>query len=453
MSAAWPPVATILRAPIVTMDPERPDAEAMAVAGDRIVAVGSLDDVRAAVPGAGEEALGGVILPGLIDAHLHMERGGLKALAYAADVTTVEEFMAVMLDTVHEPEWPGGEPTPAERVAGLEKVQPLLHALGFTGVVDPAVTIDELRGYREAHRQGLLTMRTVAMPYLELGSAAIADVDAAIAHLDGVGVATGFGDDTLRLGPIKVYFDGEGLRGEALLNEPWDDAGFTGVQRISDDDFARLVRFCADHGWGVGVHAVGGAAVDAVASVFAAEAERKPIADLRFQLIHAYLEPTASAIAAAASAGVIASLQPSLIWHNGRGLVERLGERAHAANPVRSWIDAGARVAFGSDGPFFTFDPRVLMEQAIGRRVSGVDQPLAPEQGITIEEALAAYTTGAAWASLAEHSRGMIRPGLYADWALWSADPREAAPGGLRALSVLRTDVGGRTVHAAPAPR
>lgn len=440
------PETTVFVAPIVTMDASTPRADAFAVHDDRIVAVGRVDDVRAAVPGARVCELGGVVLPGLIDAHMHMQRAGLKALDHVADDDDVETYIVRMRETFDDdgPKHPSFE----DRVRALVRVQPLLHSLGITGVVDPAVTIDEMRGYQEARRRGLLTMRTVAMPYLDIGSPETPDVDAVIEHLDGTGVSTGFGDDRLRIGPIKVYADGEALKGQALLDRPWDENGYTGLQRISDEDFTRLVEWCARHGWGVGTHAVGGGAIALLARAYARAGDA--VHARRFQAIHAYLEPSDEAIRALAATGAIASLQPSIIWHNGSGLRAKLGERAERANPVRTWLDAGAVVAFGSDGPFFAFDPRHLMWQAITRRVAGEDEPLSLAEAITVDEALAAYTTAAAYASLAEHDRGMIRPGMKADWALWSDDPTRVETDALRALTVRRTDVGGHTVFAEP---
>lgn len=437
------PVSTVYIAPIVTMDPEHPRARAFAVRAGRIVAVGDPDDVRAAVPGASIEELDGVVLPGLIDAHMHMQRAGLKALDHLRPGDDVEIYIRRMRETFDD-DGPTNPPL-EDRVRGLEVVQPLLHALGITGVVDPAVTPEEMRGYQQAHRRGALTMRTVAMPYLEFGTPERPDVEAVIEHLRGIGVGTGFGDDMLRLGPIKVYSDGEALKGQALLRRPWNDAGYTGLQRISDHDLLTLVRWCAAHGWGVGTHAVGGGAVDLLARVYTQVGDAAR--DLRFQAIHAYLEIGAESIAALAEAGVVASLQPSIIWHNGAGLRARIGTRAENANPVRSWIDAGAVVAFGSDGPFFAFDPRHLLWQAVTRHVAADDAPLSEQEAVTIDEALAAYTRGAAYASLAESDRGMVRVGMRADWALWSEDPTAVPTDALRGLTVRRTDVDGRTVH------
>lgn len=436
------PPTTIYVAPIVTMDAAAPDAGAFAVHGGRIAAVGTVDEVRAAVPGARVEELDGVVLPGLIDAHMHMQRAGLKALSYVTDEDDVETYIARMRDSFHDD---GPEDPPFEdRVQALVRVQPLLHALGITGIIDPAVTIDEMRGYQEARRRGLLTMCTVVMPFLDIATPAFPDVDAVIEHLDGTGVSTGFGDDVLRIGPIKVYADGEALKGQALLEQPWDDTGYIGLQRITEKEFVRLVEWCGRHGWGVGTHAVGGGAVALLARAYATAGEA--VSTRRFQAIHAYLEPGSESIRVLAEMGTIASLQPSIIWHNGAGLRAKLADRAERANPVRSWLDAGAVLALGSDGPFFAFDPRHLMWQTITRRVAGEEKPLSLAEAITIEEALAGYTTGAAYASLAEHDRGAIRVGMRADWAVWSDDPRRVPTDELRSLQVRRTDVGGRTV-------
>lgn len=429
---------------VVTMDPDDADADAFAVRGGRLVAVGEASALAAELgPDVRSEALDGVVTPGLIDAHHHMQRAGLKALDYLAETDDVDTFIDRMRDSFDD-DGPAHPPF-ADRLRAIVRVQPLLHALGITSVIDPAVTVDEMRAYQVARTQDLLTMRTLAMPFHELGSAATPDVDAVITHLEGIGVSTGFGDEMLRIGPIKVYVDGESLSAQAMLDEPWDAQGNRGLQRISDDDYYRLVDWCARNGWGVGAHAVGSAAISLVAR--AAAAAGVDVTDLRFQAIHAYIEPSEQTMRLAAEAGVIASVQPSIIWHNGAGLRRMLGSRVERTNPVRSWLDAGARVAFGSDGPFFAFDPRHLMWQTITRRVAGEERPLSADEAIDAPTALAAYTTGAAYAALAEHERGMLRPGYRADWVLWGADPTRVATDDLLGIPVLRTDVGGRTVH------
>ena len=448
-------LARLIVGAIRTMDDERPEAEAMLLEGDRIVSIGSLGEVRAAAPaGVAEERFDGVIVPGFIDAHSHMQRAGLKALQLLDDGADAATFSAVMLADgdadPDAPDWLGETPPGLEdRLAALSRVQPLLHAMGFTGVVDPAVTIDELAGYREAHRLSQLTLRVVAMPWPQLGSAEVPDVDAALRVLDGIEGATGDGDDLLRLGPIKVYYDGEGMKGQALLERPWvgDDHG---VQRLSADEFARLALLCVERGWGLGVHAVGSRAVEQVLDGLEAAASPAVVAPLRCQLIHAYLEPSAESMQRAARLGVIASLQPSIAWSNAAGLARRLGDRASSVNPMRAWLDAGATVAMGSDAPYFPFDPRQLLFTAVERRMRGLGDPLGPDQAITVLEAVRAYTRGAAYAAFSEDRCGMLREGFLADWVLLDVDPTVCSASEFAASQVLRTEVGGCPVHQLP---
>nr|WP_281381898.1 amidohydrolase family protein [Conyzicola lurida] len=347
------------------------------------------------------------------------------------------------------PDWLGDEPPRIEdRLAALRVVQPLLHAMGFTGVVDPAVSVDELAGYREAHRRGELTLRVVAMPWPQLGSALVPDIDAAVAVLDGIEGATGAGDDVLRLGPVKIYYDGEGMKGQALLERPWsgDDHG---VQRLSADEFARLAAACISRGWGLGVHAVGSRAVEQVLDGLEAAGAPDSLGPLRCQLIHAYLEPSVASMERAARLGVVASLQPSIAWNNAAGLAKRLGDRVQSVNPMRAWLDAGAVVAMGSDAPYFPFDPRQVVPVAVDRRMRGLDEPVGPDEGITVPEAVAAYTRGAAHASFADDRRGMLRAGFLADWVLIDVDPLLCSASEFAAARVLRTEVGGRAVWVA----
>jgi predicted amidohydrolase YtcJ len=443
--------ARILVAPVCTMDPERPDAEAMLVVGDRIAAVGQLAEVVAvAPPGAEVEHLDGVVLPGLIDAHSHAQRAALKALQLCPTDVDAAGFGAAMLADADAdpdaPDWIGDDPpTIEDRLAALARVQPLLHAMGFTGVIDPAVTLDELAAYREAHHRGALSLRIVAMPYPDLGSAAVPDVDAALRVLTTIGGVTGDGDDILRLGPIKVYYDGEGMKGQALLERPWR-AGDVGIRRLSAAEFARLAESCVAAGWGLGVHAVGSRAVAEVLDGLEAAAPPAVIESLRCQLIHAYLEPSATSMARAARLGVIASLQPSIAWNNAAGLATRLGERMREINPVRSWLDAGVTVALGSDAPYFPFDPRQVVSMAGTRRMRGMGEPVGPGQATTVRESLEAYTRGAAAAGFTEDRRGMLREGYLADWVLLDAHPDDCLPEEFADVRVLRTVVGGRTV-------
>jgi hypothetical protein len=405
-----------------------------------------------------------------VDAHLHLARMALKfehdaagaagagSAASAADAVgaagagpdgfgqpDVHGFLEIMARDWHGEEWNVPRP-PAERADALRRVQPYLHGLGITGVIDPAATGPELRGYQEAWRRGELTVRVTAMPYPELGTPRAPTVDDLIERLTGLGVTTGFGDDVLRIGGIKVYFDGEGLKSEALLPAPWPSTGSTGRQLLSDDDFDRVARFCVENGWSMGVHTVGGAAVGKVVDALGRAAGGASLHDTRVQIIHSYLDVPPAVIERAAELGLVVSAQPSITWFNGARLAEQLGARTDTINPLRSWLAAGARVALGSDGPFFPFDPWHLIWTAVTRRVDRRADPLGPAEAVPVEAALAAYTRGAADAAFAGDRRGMLRAGHLADWIAVDRDPLAVPVDDLRSLRVLRTDVGGRTV-------
>ena len=439
---------------VVTMDPRQPRAAALAVADGRLLAVGSREKAAAALPPGApvHEPGGAAIVPGLIDSHLHMQWAGLKLvhlLGEEAAAASLEQALAAL--DAGGPHWDGPDPTLEQRLAGLRAIQPVLHALGIVAVVDPAVVPAEMAAYVESHRRGELSVRVVAMPHPDLEGGAAA----AIAQLDGIGARTGLGDETLALGGVKVYFDGVGKDGSALRREPWpgheDEPEGRGWQRLPDAEFEALARWCARERWSIGVHVVGGGGIDAVLAAFARADAEAPIAELGFTLIHAYLEPSPANMELAGALGVLVAAQPAIHWWNGTNLEARIGPSARAANPIQAWLEAGVTVGGGSDGPYFPLDPRLGLWQARTREVrDGEDDPHAPELGLDAGQALALYTSGAAAVSLAAGSRGVLRPGLAADWTALSVDPLAASPAEVRAMSAVETAVGGSTVHLDP---
>jgi predicted amidohydrolase YtcJ len=439
---------------VLTMDPARSRAQALAARDGRLLAVGTIDEARAACrPGTPARPLPGTIVPGLIDAHLHMQWAGLKTLRLLGpEPAPLDDLLAALDDDAFSLPWLDGEPTLEQRLHGLRLIQPALHALGLTSIIDPAVTATELAAYQESHRRGELTMRVSPMPHPDLADGA----DAAITGLAAIGVSTGFGDDRLRLGGVKVYFDGQGRGGTALLSEPWPNGptpGYRGEQRVSTEDFTKIAVFCATARWSLGVHVVGEGGMDAVLTAFETADAAAPIADLRFQLIHAYLEPSAETMARAARLGVVVSAQPSIQYVNGPALVAQLGERGVHANPLRSWLAAGVRVAGGTDGPDFPLDPRLGLWQARTRRVAGSEAPIGPAEGIDAHAAFSLWTTGAAHAAFADGRRGVLRAGALADFAALSVDPIAATPTALRRAFTHATAIGGTVVHEQDPPQ
>src|SRR5690606_33419466 len=308
-----------------------------------------------------------------------------------------------------------------ERRQALREVQSAYHAAGICGVIDPGLAPDDMAVYDDLHRAGELTVRSVVMPLAQTHDGPQRLIDS----LHAWGVRTGFGSERLKLGGVKVYLDGGASLGTALMREPWpDERCQCGIQVTHTDLFHQLVETCASLGWSLGVHTVGGKAIDIALSVFEEVDRRHPIRDLRFSLIHAYLWPTAANIAVARGLNVGVATQASMQYQFAPLLVRRFGrDLVGKATPVKAWIDGGIVVGGGSDSPVTPYPPLLGMWHAAARHVDALGGSLGADEAVSAEQALAMYTRGSAWLSFSEHERGMIRSGMLADWVSLSEDP------------------------------
>jgi predicted amidohydrolase YtcJ len=333
----------------------------------------------------------------------------------------------------------------ADQLECLRTVQARYHAAGLTGIIDPGVTPEMMRLYQSLWAGGELTMRSVLMPLADSSR----PLEQTLAHISGMGLGSGFGDARLKLGAVKVFLDGGASLGTALMREPYPDERCNcGIQVTPTESFREIVRTCARHGWSIGVHTVGGAAIDIALDVFEEVDREHPLRALRPHLIHAYLWPDARNIRQAAALGVSVATQCSMQYTFGPLLVKRFGTAMMAvATPVRSWLDGGVRVTGGSDSPVTPFEPLLGLWQARTRHIAGTDEPVGRLQAVSGEQALALYTRDAAWLAFSEHERGMLRPGLLADLTVLSEDPVSCDPEALRDAQVLATAVGGEWVH------
>lgn len=339
---------------------------------------------------------------------------------------------------------------PVELRESLLEAQRYLHSLGIVGASEPGLYPLEMAAYQSAHDAGVLTLRTMAMPVADT----TVPVEEFLHSFGGIGIHTGFGDETLKLGPLKVYLDGTGGFSTALISREWPEVpDFHGNQVVPTDYFQQLADFCAANGWAMAVHAVGDEAVRTALACFANADAVHPIRDLRFSIMHCYLWPSAESMAEAARLGVTLSSQPALHWRVASGIYHRFGEDSHLNSPLRNWIDAGVDVAGGSDGPDFPMSPLFGMWQARSRMVRGLDFPLGPGQAVTPQEALEMYTTAGARYTYSESQRGMLAPGYLADWVELAVDPITASDSELEsafAHPVLRTVIDGRVVYGHP---
>jgi len=357
-----------------------------------------------------------------VDMHMGVANTlGLRKLgldpAHFADGHLVEEPFFAACEAVT----PGFE----RRLEALEAAIQACHAEGVTSV-HSTLSNGDFRLLQAGQGRGLPLLRVTG--YLRVPG---------LEPLEQLGIGGGFGDERLRLAGLKVFVDGSvGARTAAFQAAYADAPEEKGELLYGAGELTDIMARCAEAGLQPALHCIGDRAVAAALAAFATagvDPARRP------RLEHCEFFGEAD-IAAMVERGAVASCQPNFVgeWGGAGGLYEqRLGpERAAAGNAYRMLRDNGVPLAFGSD--HMPFGPRYGLASAVGAPYA--DQRLAPE------EALAAYTSGAAYASFEEGERGHLHPGALADAVALDRDPR-VYPGALTDLSVDLTVVGGAVVH------
>jgi hypothetical protein len=263
-----------------------------------------------------------------------------------------------------------------------------------------------------------------------------------IERLTELGIASGFGDDLLRVGYIKAFMDGTlGSRTARLLNG-------SGVEITSREEFEDIVRRSARAGFPVAVHAIGDLANQEALDAFEAARDEWEPRRLRQRIEHAQLLAEED-LPRFGQLGIAASVQFSHAPSD-RDLAERFwGGMTHRAYAFRSLVDTGALVANGSDAPIEELDP--LMGICAGvLRTLDEREAWHPEQGVTVDQALHASTVAPAWLTGDERRRGKLLPGFLADLVVLDRDPMTCPPEELPDVQVVATMLGGRWVYNGP---
>ena len=260
-------------------------------------------------------------------------------------------------------------------------------------------------------------------------------------------------DPMLHTAMLKGFMDGSLGSRTAALNAPYsDDPGNSGLPRYDQATLDRMTVERSAAGFQIGFHAIGDRAAQMALDAFA-EAERDAREnhrerDFRFRIEHDQVID-ADQFAQYRKLGVIASVQPSHLLTDMHWAMERIGpERAKISYPWKTFLDDGVRIAFGTDYPVEPITPFRGLYAAVTRENEAGTQPYFPQQKLTMEQAIAAYTTGAAYAQFAEKEKGTLAPGMLADFVVLDRDLTKAAPADILKTQVLRTVVGGKTVYA-----
>ena len=349
--------------------------------------------------------------------------------------------------------------THADRVRALRAMQKAYNRVGLTSVIDRSQNADGLRAYQTLWRDGELTVRSYVTRTVN-AEQPLAD---ALADIRNIGPVTGFGDDRLRIGSLKIFLDGGILLGTAYLRSPYgehtgvygySDPDYRGVLRVPLEKIAAIVELAAERGWQMTAHTTGGGSTDALLTAYETVNRKHPLKDRRFTMTHANF-PNGEAIRRAKALGVVLDMQPAWHHYDGPALSQVLGpERMAFFHPYKSLFDAGIVVAGGSDH-MVKFDSREAinpynpffgMWMAVTRRAAD-GAVYNPEQKITREQALSMWTLNAAYLSFDEDVKGSLEPGKYADFAVIDRDILTCPEDEIRAIEVLETVLGGETAY------
>lgn len=327
------------------------------------------------------------------------------------------------------------QPSAQEVRAALLEAQAEAHELGLTGV--HSVEVTGLEDFAAMEQDGVLRLRV-------LQSIPLARLDHAIA----VGLRSGFGSEWLRIGGVKMFMDGALGSRTAWMRQPYEGgaADDTGIRTLETEEFRDNVRRAAEAGIASTVHAIGDASVELAIDVLGA-AERPRAMPHRIE--HVQLCPP-DLWERAGRSGVVGSVQPVHLMTDIPAAERHWGRhRTRGAYPFQPLRRAGMTLAFGSDVPVESCDPRLGLFAAV-RRVGWDGAPAEGwwmENAVTAEQALRAYTEGPAAAAGLEHRQGRLLPGYDADLVAWDIDPLEAEPDAVREMRCVLTMVGGERVN------
>jgi predicted amidohydrolase YtcJ len=529
-----PVTLAVVNARIWTGNPQRPWAEAIAVRGDRIAAVGSSAEIRKLTGASARviDAHGQMLVPGFNDSHVHIISAGRGLSSVKLrDASTPAEFIARIkayaktipkgawitdgdwdhtlwggelptrqwIDSVtpDNPVWVArldghmslanslalaaahvtratkevdggvierdakGEPTgllkdnaqglvddsmpdPPEAVAdrAFDAAMHFLAERGVTSAQNMGTWYD-LAIFERAHKAGRMITRMYAVVPL-----------ATWEQLRDTVAARGHGDEWVRIGGLKGFVDGSLGSHTAAMLQPFSDAPRdSGLLVTSPESLYARTSGADKAGLNVMVHAIGDRAIRIQLDNYERVEREDGPKDRRFRIEHAqHIAP--SDMPRFAKLGVIASMQPYHEMDDGRWAEPIIGhERSKTTYAFKSILESGARLAFGSDWSVAPPTPIEGIYGAVTRETLDGKHPggWIPEQKISVEDALRAYTSGAAFASFEEKIKGTLESDKLADFVLIDKDLTAIPPEEIRNAHIMMTVVGGRVVYERPA--
>jgi predicted amidohydrolase YtcJ len=330
-------------------------------------------------------------------------------------------------------------PTMAQRRKAAELALEDAARSGITSAQDNSDWEDFLT-YEQMEKEGKLTLRIAEwLPF-----------DAPVEQLVKMRQHHSLKDPMLHTTMLKGFMDGSlGSRTAAMLAPYDDDPKNSGIPRYEQDKLNTMAAERAKAGFQIGFHAIGDRGARMALEAFAYAVPKSDKKTRRFRIEHDQVIAPED-FKKFKAMGVIASVQPNHLLTDMNWAEAHIGpERAKHSYPWKEFEDSGIPLAFGTDYPVEPITPFRGLYAAITRKNEAGTKEYYPEQKLAIHDAIAAYTTGAAYAEFAEQEKGRLTPGMLADFVVLDRDITKVAPAEILKTKVLRTVVGGKTVYEA----
>ncbi len=310
---------------------------------------------------------------------------------------------------------------------------------GILGTAEPL----EVAAYQEARRSGRLQVRVTMMPAVETLHITGHHPDDEEPFVLDLGLHSGFGDEWLKFGAVKIFADGSLIGRTAAMFEDFEgEPGNAGYFQMPEEQLHSLILRAHRSGWQVATHAIGDRAVSSVLDAYGEAQRRWPRPDTRHRIEHCGM-CRADDIDRMANLGVIPVPQGRFISEIGDGMAKAVGSRRADCYRQASLASAGIPVAGSSDRPVVAGAPLLGIHDLVNQRTaSGAE--FNPQEAVSAEEALRFYTANSAYAAFDEDNKGSLEVGKLADLVVLDADPTTAGLESIGEIGVLATMVGGQ---------
>jgi predicted amidohydrolase YtcJ len=316
---------------------------------------------------------------------------------------------------------------------GMRHISELLTAAGLTTVHDAGAGADRIRTYEDVYRSGDLRHRAYLMvrgPYEQLRNA---------------GVYTGLGDEWVRIGGVKYGADGSASERTMRMSTPYVGTNDFGILTMTQEEIFQRVEDAHRNNWQVGIHANGDVTIDMVLQAYERVLKQWPHPDRRHRIEHCSLV-NPSLLQRIKATGTVPTPFWTYVYYHGEKWSEYGDDKMRWMFAHRSFIDSGIVVPGASDYGPGPFDPLMAIQSMVTRK-DYRGREWGPNQKVTVDEALKIATINGAYASYEEKTKGSITAGKLADFVMLERDPHDVPPDEIMTIKVVRTVVGGRTMH------